>query len=442
MYRRERLLALFVLSWAWAGSSGCGPEADPPTGDATRAASGAGLAPRTLELVLQIEEDPDLLAAIKTRFVVRPRPLAFDPARFQEAVTAAFSNLEAELGEPGSAKERTTDFALAITGHSNGPVFWGAMGDSALLGQRPAAEEMIAWNYPVVLEEVARGFPRVAERVRAVVLLGCNAGREIYLDQWGGVAARQRQVFPKLIVAAGFNNSAPLGGPAGRFFRDALWTVRMNYRDGTPAQAARLLRVLVNQDYPYGAYKIFDAAGQGVYGAKAAVPAPQLAYDRRRTLMPQFWNYYRGRGVESDVRKRPWYPSASDGVLRDFYLAAHDYIDALASVGAVPSTMDLWYRDVGLAVRLFKEIQENWVRDHEVDLAALRQRYPLLPTSVRLGSMRRSELLAALKSLPASQTLPAPDALDRFADDLVCQLVRLDPKCLPPNYIHAPDAPH
>ncbi|HSO34553.1 MAG TPA: hypothetical protein VLT33_18595, partial [Labilithrix sp.] len=117
---------------------------------------------------------------------------------FDLAIDTAIAKIDTELAakERANAAYEETIF-LGLAGHSTGASFFG----HARTSEGNTNYARIA---PERVKSLAVKYPHFAKNVRALLLLGCNAGHQNRMDLW-------RQQLPHVAAVAGFNSRAPSG---------------------------------------------------------------------------------------------------------------------------------------------------------------------------------------------------------------------------------------
>ncbi len=330
-----------------------------------------------------------------------PAGKTFDVA-LDQAMAAVEDELRASEGGAKDGSGSTAHVTLAIAGHSNGMTFW--QGGGATLSFDGLAH-------------LAARHPTFASHVTRLLLLGCNAGRQYWTDQW-------RAPFPNLVGAAGFNNTAPTATNGGNMFVSGFLYSLPTTRPSAGAATATLNR-LVAQGFSAGAFEVIDGSGTMHYASNVPPTRSNDAWDRLHELQPKYDCYFYARpGCESP-------PADSVGnAVHDYYIAAQDYVTALGQEGAPPASFAGLVTVVGQSLRLrrFESDKRAYLEDPK-NHARFTHLFPangLTLDQLADPSTSRRTTLDVLGALPKA---------DADAQLLVRALSNLDPTALPDNTV-------
>jgi hypothetical protein len=242
-------------------------------------------------------------------------------------------------------------------------------------------------------------------------LLGCNAGRQYWNDQW-------RAPFKAVVATAGFNNSGPSATNGGNAFVGGAWNLMPGLRPRS-AKVKGQLDSLVFMGFSAGAFEIVDEAGTAHYASNVPPTLSNDAYDRISALQPKYGCYLAAaKGCEDPP------PDSTGNVVHDYYLAVQDYVTGLGQEGAPRDSFRYWELTLlpqSLHLRRFQHDKGCFLLD-----PANRQRYAGV-VGVRYDWLA-AETTTRRQTLDFLATLPSSDANVQL---LGRALRDLDPNVMP-----------
>jgi hypothetical protein len=346
---------------------------------------------------------------------------------FDALIDRSIARIEAELvaKEKQNPKYEET-IVLGLAGHSTGFSFFGHY-------RTTYGNTNYARLQPEGVQALAAKYPHFAKNVRALLLLGCNAGHKDKMELW-------RRPFANVTAVAGFNSRAPDGASgANQLVRWSLgaWqrlgilnanaklptSDEVLFRDMQRCRETKCLGVMVPQNY--GGTVSFVVQGSpawelivgGTPRWDAVFPpeGPAIVLSKLQLLQPEYDAYLR---ASDDAHADPP-ANTSSGLVRQYNNLAQQYLSALRTAGKEPTAADVARVQQSIRLTLFKDLQQAWIEAN----AALVERLGLDPAT--LSTATRRKVLQAIANLPWSKKQSAD------GQRLVKAMVELDPIELP-----------